>query len=57
MCTINVNVDESLLRNYNPALSSNAAIRDWVQELVDSRLKEMKAVHEQEFIEVDIESL
>jgi hypothetical protein len=57
MCTINVNVDESLLRNYNPALSSNAAIRDWVQELVDSRLKEMKAVHEQEFIEVDIDNL
>ncbi len=57
MCSINVNVDESLLREYNPALSSSAAIRDWVQELVDSRLEEMKTVRNQEFIEVDIDKL
>ena len=57
MCSINVSVDESLLREYNPALSSSAAIRKWVQELVDSRLEEMKTVRNQEFIEVDIDKL
>lgn len=57
MCSINVSVDESLLRKYNPALSSSAAIRKWVQELVDSRLEEMKTVRNQEFIEVDIDKL
>jgi hypothetical protein len=57
MCTVNVSVDEKLLREYNPALSGNAAIRNWVQELIDSRLNEMKAVHDREFIEVDINNL
>ena len=57
MCTVNVSVDEKLLREYNPALSGNAAIRNWVQELIDSRLNEMKAVHNREFIEVDIDNL
>ena len=57
MCTVNVSVDEKLLREYNPALSGNAAIREWVQELIDSRLNEMKAIHNREFIEVDIDNL
>jgi hypothetical protein len=57
MCTVNVSVDEKLLREYNPALSGNAAIREWVQELIDSRLNEMKTVHNRDFIEVDIDNL
>ena len=57
MCTVSINIDENELRGYNPALSGTAAISQWVQELIDSRLKEMRALHNQEFIEVDINSL
>lgn len=57
MCTVSVNVNEDVLRGYNPELSSTVAISEWVQELVDGRLAEMKAIHEQEFVEVDINSL
>lgn len=57
MCTINVSVNESLLREYDPALSSDAAISNWIQELIESKLNEMKAVHVQEFVEVDIDNL
>lgn len=57
MCTVSINIDENELHGYNPALSGTAAISQWVQELVDSRIKEMRAIHNQEFIEVDINSL
>lgn len=57
MCTVSVKINEDQLRGYNPELSSVAAISEWVQQLVDGRLAEMKALHEQEFVEVDIDSL
>lgn len=57
MCTVSINVNEDVLRGYNPELSSTSAISEWVQELVDDRLAEMKSIHEQEFVEVDIDSL
>ena len=57
MCTVSVNIEEDALRVYSPELSDSVAISKWVQELVDARLREMKAIHEQEFIEVDIDSL
>lgn len=57
MCTVSVKVNEDVLRGYNPELSSAAAISEWVQQLVDTRLAEMKAIHEQQFVEVDINSL
>ena len=57
MCTVSINIDENELRGYTPALSGTAAKGQWVQELVDSRLKEMRDIHNQEFIEVDIDSL
>ena len=57
MCTVSINVNEDVLRGYNPELSSASAISEWVQELVDDRLAEMKSIHEQEFVEVDIDSL
>ncbi len=57
MCTVSVNVDEATIRGINPHLNSPAAIRQWAQEIVDSRIKEMQAVHNKEFIEVDIDSL
>ena len=57
MCTVSINIDENELRGYNPQLVGSAAISQWVQELVDARLKEMHAIHNQEFVEVDIDSL
>ena len=57
MCTVSVKINEDVLRGYNPELSSAAAISDWAQELIDARLAEMKAIREQEFVEVDINSL
>ena len=57
MCTVSVNVNEAMVRGLNPHLDSPAAIRQWAQEIVDSRIKEMQAVHNKEFIEVDIDSL
>lgn len=57
MCTVSINIDENELRGYNPQLVGSAAISQWVQELVDARIKEMKAIQNQEFVEVDIDSL
>lgn len=57
MCTVSIKINEDQLRGYNPELSSVAAISEWVQQLVDGRLAEMKAIHEQEFVEVDVNSL
>lgn len=57
MCTVSINIDENELRGYNPQLVGSAAISQWVQELVDARMKEMQAIHNQEFVEVDIDSL
>ena len=36
MCTVSVKVDEAALRDMMPELDSNAAIRLWVQNLVDT---------------------
>lgn len=41
MCTVTVNVDEKTLRDVYPNLSDIAAIREWVQQLIDSRIREM----------------
>ncbi len=41
MCTVNISVDESVIRNYNPALSSREAIQQWLQRQVDIMLKEL----------------
>jgi hypothetical protein len=42
MCTVTVNIDEDLLRNINPNLTNSAAIRDWAQQLIDSRIRTMQ---------------
>ena len=42
MCTVTVNVDEALLKEMNPNLSDKAAIRRWVQELIDLRIQQME---------------
>ena len=42
MCTVTVNVDEAMLKEMNPSLSDKAAIRRWVQELIDLRIQQME---------------
>ena len=41
MCTVNIKVDENLLRDIMPELDTTAAINLWVQQLVDHRIQEM----------------
>ena len=43
MCTVTVNVDEAMLKEMNPNLSDKAAIRRWVQELIDLRIQQMES--------------
>jgi len=38
---ISINVDEAALRDMRPELDSTAAIRNWVQELVNLRIRQM----------------
>lgn len=40
MCTVTVNVDEAMLKEMNPNLSDKTAIRKWVQQLIDLRIRE-----------------
>lgn len=35
MCTVSVEVNEKVLRGVNPNLDSSAALRQWVQQLVN----------------------
>ena len=42
MCTVTVNVDEAMLKEMNPNLSDKAAIRRWVQDLIDLRIQQME---------------
>ena len=42
MCRVTVEVDQEILRGFNPALDSTVAIRRWVQQLIDMRIHEME---------------
>ena len=42
MCTVSINIDETVLRDMCPELDTTAAIRIWVQNLVDSHLQQME---------------
>ena len=42
MCTVTINVDEAMLKEMDPNLSDKAAIRRWVQELIDLRIQQME---------------
>lgn len=57
MCKVTIDIDEKTLRGYNPEFADTSVIRQWVQDLVDSRVNEMKTIREQKFVEVDIDSL
>ena len=41
MCTVSVNVNEDVIREVLPQLENTAAIRKWVQMLIDARLREL----------------
>ena len=41
MCTVNIQIDEALLRDIKPELDSTAAIRLWAQELINLRIQEL----------------
>ena len=43
MCMVSINVDEAALREMKPGIDSAAAVRVWVQELVDARMQQMRA--------------
>ena len=56
MCTVNIQVDEALLRDMMPELDSPASIRLWVQQLIDLRIQEMhqKSVHNVSALDHDL---
>ena len=47
MCTVSINIDEVAIRDVLPDLNTTAAIRSWVQELIDSRLRQMQLEDEE----------
>lgn len=47
MCTVSINIDEVELRDLLPELDSTTAIRVWAQELVDSRMHQMRLEDEE----------
>jgi hypothetical protein len=47
MCVISIKVDEAALRDMRPELDSTAAIRDWAQELVNLRIRQMELEDEE----------
>lgn len=54
MCTVSVKVDETVLRNVMPELDSTAAIRLWVQKLVDMHLQQLRRASERDLIPDDV---
>ena len=53
MCTITVEVDHDKLQAVNPEFASTAAIRRWVQQLIDIHTKELV---DEEFGMMDLET-
>ena len=55
MCIVNdIKVDEAVLRQVMPELDSNAAIRLWVQKLVDEHLQQLRRLPESDMIPNDV---
>ena len=54
MCTVSINIDEAVIRDLRPELNTTAAIRSWVQELIDARLQQMRLEDEET---MDVEEL
>jgi hypothetical protein len=47
MCTVSINIDETAIQDMRPELNTTAAIRSWAQELIDSRLQQMRLEDEE----------
>ena len=47
MCTVSINIDEATIQDVCPELNTTAAIRSWVQELIDSRLRQLRLEDEE----------
>ena len=47
MCTVSINIDEAAIRDLRPELDTTAAIRSWVQELIDARLRQIRLEDEE----------
>ena len=45
MCTVSLNIDETIVRRINPNLTSRESIGQWLQLQVDEWLKEMAVKH------------
>ena len=43
MCTVNITVDDALVRRINPGLSSRESINKWLQGQVNAMIEEMAA--------------
>lgn len=41
MCTVNIDIDEALLRDVMPELDSTVAIRLWAQQLINLHIQEL----------------
>ena len=41
MCTVSINVDEAMMQQINPGLTSRESIGSWLQHQVDLMMKEM----------------
>ena len=42
MCTVTVDINEKVLQGLMPELDNTAAIRLWVQQLIDFRIQQME---------------
>ena len=47
MCTVTIDIDETAIRDLRPELNTTAAIRTWVQELIDLRMRQMRLEDEE----------
>ena len=54
MCTVSVKVNETLLRDIRPELSTTAAVRKWVQQQIDMRIQQMEAERDRNVLQEDL---
>lgn len=57
MCTVSINIDETAIRDLRPELNTTAAIRTWVQELIDARLQQMRLEDEETMDVEDVRAM
>ena len=57
MCTVTINIDEASIRDLRPELNTTAAIRSWVQELIDARLQQIRLEDEETMDVEDVRAM